>query len=70
MSDLVNTIADDEHRFIRVPEVQRVTGLGRSTIYQMVKRGELPPLVKIGSRASGMLWKDLKLWVQAHANGR
>lgn len=33
-----------------IPEAVSATGLGRTTIYELIKRGELP-LVKVGSRS-------------------
>lgn len=36
---------------MRMPEVQAAVGLGKSTIYSMVKAGEFPAPVKLGARA-------------------
>lgn len=38
---------------LRVPEICDCTGWGRSTLYQKIKDGDFPPLIKIGERASG-----------------
>ena len=38
--------------FLRLPQVSARLGLGRSAIYELVKRGELCPPVKLGARAS------------------
>ncbi|MNU03290.1 Prophage CP4-57 regulatory protein (AlpA) [compost metagenome] len=36
---------------MRFPDVQAAVGLGKSTIYSMVKAGEFPAPVKLGVRA-------------------
>lgn len=33
-----------------IPEAVAATGLGRTTIYELIKRGELP-IVKVGARS-------------------
>ena len=38
-------------RMMRLPDVVRATGLGRSTIYAKVAAGEFPAPVKLGARA-------------------
>ena len=37
---------------LRLPQVCARLGLGRSAIYDLVKRGELCPPIKLGARAS------------------
>lgn len=39
-------------RLLRLPEVSARLGLGRSSIYALIQRGELCPPVKLGVRAS------------------
>jgi prophage regulatory protein len=38
--------------FLRLPQVSARLGLGRSAIYNLVKRGQLCPPIKLGVRAS------------------
>lgn len=38
--------------FLRLPQVSARLGLGRSAIYDLVKRGELCPPIKLCTRAS------------------
>ena len=40
-------------RIIRLPKVMEITGLSRSTIYALQKRGIFPKSIKIAPRASG-----------------
>jgi excisionase family DNA binding protein len=46
---------------LRLPEAARALGLGRSTIYQLVQRGELP-VVRVG-RAVRVPAEALREWV-------
>lgn len=54
---------EGEQRFIRLPEVQRRVGLGKTKIYEMVKNNEFPRPTKAG-RAT--LWPSAAVnkWVE------
>ncbi|EFM0226016.1 MULTISPECIES: AlpA family transcriptional regulator, partial [Enterobacteriaceae] len=32
-----------QERFLRLPEVMHLCGLSRSTIYELIRKGEFPP---------------------------
>ena len=49
----------------RLPEVLRQTGLSRSTIYEMISRGEFPRQVKLGRRAVGWIANDVDEWIHS-----
>ena len=49
----------------RLPEVLRQTGLSRSTVYEMIARGEFPRQVQLGRRAVGWIAEDVVQWVHA-----
>lgn len=52
-------------KIIRRPDVERITGLGRSTIYDWMARGEFPQPVKLGARAVGWRESDIQAWLDA-----
>ena len=52
-------------RVWRLPEVILQTGLSRSTIYEMIKRGEFPRQFKLGTRAVGWVADDVLEWLDA-----
>lgn len=54
-------------RVLRRPEVQRLTGLGRSTIYCWMSRGRFPRPVRLGERLVGWRESDLRDWLAARA---
>ena len=49
-------------RFLRRPEVERVTGLGRSTIYDKIATGEFPKPVPLSGGAVGWLESEIAKW--------
>lgn len=51
--------------FLRLPAVQARTGLSRSGIYQLVRRGEFPLPIKLGRRASAWLESEVSAWIEA-----
>jgi prophage regulatory protein len=52
-----------QSRVLRLKEVCRVTGLGRSFIYQLQAQGQFPHSIRLGVRAVGWLEKDVQHWV-------
>lgn len=57
-------VSDPPDRLLRLPEVQRLTGLGRSAIYQQMKDGFFPQSVKIGPRASTWSEAAVQAWIR------
>lgn len=51
-------------RLLRLPEVQRLTGLGQSAIYQQMKEGFFPRSVKVGPRAATWSEAAVQAWIQ------
>ena len=49
----------------RLPEVMARTGLGRSTIYDKIKKGEFPPPINLGLRAVGWIAGEVIDWIQS-----
>ncbi len=48
----------------RLPEVMARTGLGRSSIYDKVSKGEFPPPINLGPRAVGWIAEEIIDWIQ------
>lgn len=51
---------------MRLKTIVEETGLSRSVVYDLIARGELPPLIKIGSRASAMP----RIWLEAYIQSK
>lgn len=50
-------------RHLRRPAVESATGLSRSTIYDMMTRGEFPRPVRIGRRAVAWPESEVVAWL-------
>lgn len=50
-------------RVLRWPEIQKLTGLSRSTIWRLEKVGRFPRRFKIASKAVGWTAGDVRRWV-------
>jgi len=48
---------------IRLQAVSKKTGRGRSTIYADIAKGNFPPPIKIGERASGWVEDEIDQWI-------
>ena len=57
-------------RFLRRKEVEHVTGLGRSTIYDKMAAGEFPKPIPISGGAVGWLETEIAAWQQARIAAR
>ena len=51
-------------QILRRNEVEKATGLGRSTIYAKVAAGEFPSPMKLGHRAVGWRSSDIEKWLK------
>lgn len=50
-------------KHLRRPAVEEVTGLSRTTIYEMMKRGEFPRPIKITSKAVAWPESAITKWL-------
>ncbi len=49
-------------RLIRLHQVKDLVGLGRSSIYDRIKKGEFPKPIKLG-RLSGWVEAEVQAWI-------
>jgi prophage regulatory protein len=57
-------------RLLRDRDVALVTGLGRTTRYEMERRGEFPRRRQIGRGAVGWLESEILEWLRTRELGR
>jgi len=50
-------------QILRLPQVCKVTGLGRSMIYQLEAEQRFPHRVRIGLRAVGWVESEVQAWL-------
>ena len=48
---------------LRLKKLMEVSGLSRSTIYDLMKAGTFPKPLKLGPRAVGWLQSDVEAWL-------
>jgi len=50
---------------LRLPQVIKITGLGRSTIYRDISLGNFPKPIKLGVKSTGWLSSDISGWIES-----
>lgn len=50
-------------RALRLPEVMKITGLSRSSLYSLIQQGEFCPGFMIGPNARAWLHSDVMAWL-------
>ncbi len=58
------------NQILRLPEVSRRTGLGRSSLYAYIQGGRFPRPIKLGPRAVGWLDAEVSEWIAARVHAR
>lgn len=52
-------------RLIRLPQVKTMTGIGKSTIYDLMRTGRFPASVKLGRRAIAWVEEEVHQWIDS-----
>lgn len=50
-------------RFMRRPEVQRVTSLSRSSLYRLIAAGDFPAPIRLSANSVAWLASEVHAWV-------
>ena len=53
----------EESRLLRLPDVLKITGLKKSTIYEGAKNGTFPKPLRVGLRAVAWRQDELQQWI-------
>ncbi len=53
-----------EDRIMRIQEIIEITGVSRSTIWRMERRGEFPSRVPLGASSIGWLKSEINAWIK------
>jgi prophage regulatory protein len=56
-------------RFLRLPDVEQATGLKKSTIYLMIRRGDFPKPIALTPRCVAWPESVVLQWIQDRING-
>jgi prophage regulatory protein len=57
-------------RLLRLPEVMRIVGLGRSSLYDRIQHGRFPSPVSLGGRAVAWRSQDIEDWIETRMSTR
>jgi prophage regulatory protein len=62
--------APAEVQFLRLPEVKSVTGLGKTSIYELIRDKSFPAPVRLGPRAVAWVRSEVRQWAleRVHAS--
>ncbi len=63
------TEALDQVRFLRLPEVKAITGLGKTSIYELIRDKSFPAPVRLRSRAVAWVESEVRQWAQERVHG-
>ena len=58
------------HTILRRKEVEKRTGLPRSTMYHRIKEGTFPKPLKLGARSVGWLESEIESWIATCIDNR
>lgn len=67
-ADMTRELTSDD-RIMKLREVSEMTGLSRSSIYALIKKGSFPAQVKLSIRSSGWLWSEVRGWLASRPRG-
>ena len=62
--------SDTDERLLTLKEVKHKTGLGSTTVYKLVKRGEFPRQVQVGPRSVRWLQTEIDQWISRRVEQR
>jgi len=55
-------VGPDEIIFLRLPEVKAVTGLSKSSLYDLIRANNFPAPVRLGPRTVAWVRSEIKQW--------
>ena len=57
-------------RVLRLPEVIKMVGLGRASIYDYIKAEKFPAPIQLGSHSVGWLLSEVESWLDERIQAR
>ena len=57
-------------RVMRLPEVIEKTGLGRTSVYKLIREGDFPKPVPLGNRCVGWVSGEIDAWIMERIDCR
>jgi prophage regulatory protein len=63
-------MATEQTVILRLPEVRKRIGLGRSSVYQLIRQGRFPRPVHLSARTVGWIESEVEQWIAERAADR
>jgi prophage regulatory protein len=57
-------------RLLRLPEVVRLTGYSRDSVYRLAREGKFPKRIELSERASRWREDEITAWIEGHSAAR
>ena len=57
-------------KILKLKEVSEIVALSRSSIYELVQKGDFPRPIKMSLRSSGWLRSEIETWIASRASSR
>lgn len=57
-------------KILKLKEVSEIVALSRSSIYELVQKGDFPKPIKMSLRSSGWLLSEVEKWIELRASSR
>lgn len=57
-----NLDIQDDVSFLRLPEVKAITGLSKTSIYELIREKNFPPPICLGPRAVAWVRSEIRQW--------
>ncbi len=62
---MANTTSNTPNRFIKLPEVKRLTSLSTSEIYRRLEAGAFPTQIKLGVKSVAWIEHEILSWINS-----
>lgn len=59
-----------KHKVLRLRDVQAITGLGRSAVYEGMAEGTFPSNIPLSAKAVGWVEAEIQLWIERRITAR
>jgi prophage regulatory protein len=70
MTHNARSVELNELAILRLPDVKRRTGLGRSTIYEAMRENRFPHSIRLSARCVGWSASSIEAWIRDRIEAR
>lgn len=70
MSNPMSKTPEFTMRVLKLKDVLSITGLGKTSLYKLIKLSQFPKPISLGLRAVGWLESEIEAWIQEKIDAR